>query len=388
VSTPTPHPKQNGTRPKRLLALDGGGIRGMISLEMLAEIERIVKERTNATCLGDYFDYVGGTSTGAIIATCISLGMSVEQIKGFYHENGRGMFDKVGLFERLKTKFTDENLAKKLREVFNQFRPEAERLDKNGKERDITLGSAALKTLLLVVMRNVTTDSPWPISNNPFAKYNDRGRDDCNLDLPLWQLVRASTAAPTYFPPETVRIGSRDFVFVDGGVTMYNNPAFLLFLMATVAPYKCEWKTGADDMLLVSVGTGAAADANDKLRAGDLNLICNASHIPGALMYGALNEQDTLARVFGRCRYGANLDREIGDLRDLNDAGPHLTKHFTYVRYNAELSESGLQELGLPHIKPTDVQQMDTIDHMSELAEVGEAAAKQIDPKHFDDFVA
>ena len=72
---------------------------------------------------------------------------------------------------------------------------------------------------------------------------------DCNLDLPLWQLVRASTAAPTYFPPEVVTVGTQDFLFVDGGVTMYNNPAFQMFLMATLEPYRLQWKTGVDKML-------------------------------------------------------------------------------------------------------------------------------------------
>ncbi len=391
VSSIQPHPKMTGTKPKRLLALDGGGIRGMISLEMLECIEATLRGRTGAGkdfCLADYFDYVGGTSTGAIIATCVSLGMTVAQIKEFYRENGRAMFDKVGLRERLRTKFSDQKLAKRLRDVFNVYRHEAEQFDEKGTSQEITLGTAALKTLLLIVMRNVTTDSPWPISNNPFAKYNDRRRTDCNLDLPLWQLVRASTAAPTFFPPETVDIGDHRFVFVDGGVTMYNNPAFLLFLMSTVGPYNCKWETGEDKMLLVSVGTGAAADANDSLESGELNLIYNATHIPGALMYGALNEQDTLGRVFGRCRHGAHLDREVGDLRDLYDPGPHLAKHFSYVRYNADLSRDGLDALGLRDIDPPSVQQMDTIEHMDDLARVGIAASKQIDPKHFDGFVA
>src|SRR5687768_12266028 len=97
------------------------------------------------------------------------------------------------------------------------------------------------------------TDSPWPVSNNPLAKYNQkyredgsRPRDDCNLDLPLWQLVRASTAAPVFFPPEVVKLGKREFVFVDGGITMYNNPTFQAFLMATVEPYKMGWPAGED----------------------------------------------------------------------------------------------------------------------------------------------
>ena len=101
-----------------------------------------------------------------------------------------------------------------------------------------TFGDDELKTLLMVVLRNATTDSPWPLSNNPDAKYNDPARPDCNLNFPLWQLVRASTAAPTYFPPELIKVGEHPFVFVDGGVTMYNNPAFQLFLMATLGAYR------------------------------------------------------------------------------------------------------------------------------------------------------
>src|SRR5262249_2346749 len=88
-------------------------------------------------------------------------------------------------------------------------------------------------------------DSPWPLSNNLFAKYNDRALLACNAKLPLWQLVRASTAAPTYFPPEVmtyfplevIMCGNQPFIFVDRGVTMYNNPTFQMFLMATVDRY-------------------------------------------------------------------------------------------------------------------------------------------------------
>ena len=83
--------------------------------------------------------------------------------------------------------------------------------------------------------------------HNPLAKYNQQDRKDCNLRLPLWQLVRASTAAPTFFPPEIVTFAAGidreyQFVFVDGGVTTYNNPAYLAFQMATASPYKINWE--------------------------------------------------------------------------------------------------------------------------------------------------
>src|SRR6185369_14225464 len=106
----------------------------------------------------------------------------------------------------------------------------------------------------------------------------------------------------------------RHFVFVDGGVTMYNNPAFQLFLMATVAPYKLCWPAVEDGMLLVSIGTGSSPDANINLVPGEMNLVYNATSIPSALMFAASNEQDFLCRVFGRTRCGDVLDRELGDL--------------------------------------------------------------------------
>ena len=71
---------------KKILTLDGGGIRGMITIEVLGKIEQLLRKQLNKGpdfVLADYFDFVAGTSTGAIIATCISLGMPVEDIKSF-----------------------------------------------------------------------------------------------------------------------------------------------------------------------------------------------------------------------------------------------------------------------------------------------------------------
>src|SRR5438045_1805263 len=75
------------TRPRKMLALDGGGIRGVITLEILAEMERQLRQklgRGDDFVLGDYFDYIGGTSTGAIIAAGLSLGFPVQKLLDFY----------------------------------------------------------------------------------------------------------------------------------------------------------------------------------------------------------------------------------------------------------------------------------------------------------------
>jgi hypothetical protein len=363
--------------PRKLLAIDGGGIRGVLSLKILEQIERSLIQASNRADyrLADYFDYVAGTSTGGIIAAGIALGMSVKEILDFYLNNGAAMFDKASIIRRLQYQYKSEPLALQLQQVFGAT---------------TTLGAPEVETLLLLVMRNATTDSPWPVSNNPFAKYNDPEHDACNLHFPLWQLVRASTAAPTYFPPEVIECGGKPFVFVDGGVTMYNNPAFQMFLMATVDRYwvgtpadNRGWKTGVDDMLIVSIGTGTSAGENYSLRPDEMNLIFNATTIPSALMYAALNEQDFLCRVFGDCVAGPPLDREVGDM--IGSRGPLDKKLFRYVRYNAELTGEGLAALGCGDIEPTRVQKLDSIDALDDLQRIGSAvAAQRLKAAHFN----
>jgi hypothetical protein len=363
--------------PKKILALDGGGIRGMISVEILAKMEDLLRKQhgnDKGFVLADYFDYIAGTSTGAIVATALSLGWSVDKVKSFYVNSGAQMFDKASLLQKFKYSYEDTALKKMLQTEFG---------------KTTTLGSKQLKTLLMMVMRNSTTDSPWPVSNNPLAKFNARNFDGCNLDLSLWQLVRASTAAPTYFPPEKVQIGSNNFVFVDGGITMYNNPAFQTFLMATLGPYQLGWETGEDKLLIVSVGTGTSPEANEDLGPADMNLLYNAKSLPSALMYSALNEQDLLCRTFGNCLCGDHLDLEVGDLvaPGSDMARPVAAPLFTYVRYNAELSRKGLDRLGLTNIEPQQVQKLDSVKHIKKLQQVGRAvASKQVRASHFSGF--
>ncbi|SCY62018.1 Patatin-like phospholipase [Nitrosospira sp. Nl5] len=374
-----------GIGPKKILALDGGGIRGMITVEILGEIEKLLRKKLGKDDkfrLSDYFDFVAGTSTGAIIAACISVGMKVSEIKSFYVESGREMFDKASLLKRMRYRYEDENLANKLRQVFKH--PQT--------KEELLLGSDQLKTVLMMVMRNATTDSPWPISNNPHAMYNQTVRkdgslrDNCNLYIPLWQLVRASTAAPVYFPPEVVKLGNQEFVFVDGGITTYNNPAFQAFLMATIKPYEMNWTTGEDKMLIVSIGTGTSPGANADLDPDQMNVLYNAKSLPSALMAAALNEQDFLCRVFGKCLVGDSLDREVGDMIGVS-APRGSNKLFTYLRFNANLTSEGLRELGLPDIKPENVQRLDSIEHIGALQSIGQAVAKKVKPEQFEGFV-
>jgi hypothetical protein len=302
------------------------------------------------------------------------------------------MFEPAFLIERVKYFYTADPLKRKLQDVFGE---------------DTRLGSGKLKCLLLVVTKNVTTDSPWPISSNPDAKYNDRSRPDCNLQIPLWQLVRASTAAPVYFPPEILQWDpnnkSRTFVFADGGVTPHNNPAFLLYRMATDPAYRLNWKTGEQNMLIVSVGTGAAESLGATAAAPNKNIVSIVAGLPGALMYGIQVEQDVNCRTIGRCTFGSRLDREILDMvpRQVEDgmtleeryAAPvvpltrDLGRHFLYARYNADLSAEGLSAAGFEGVNPSSIQKMDAVENMETLLGIGRKAGCALQPIHLGPFI-
>jgi hypothetical protein len=311
---------------KRLLALDGGGIRGIVALEVLAQIEARLREKTGNPnlLLADHFDYLAGTSTGAIIAACLAWGMSVSQVQDLYIGKALEMFHAAPIYRRFWNKFDAEGITRMFKVLFSE--------DGEG-QTPALLGTRKIRTLLTLVMRNHSTGSPWPVSNNPAAKYNDPNSPECNLKLPVWQLVRASTAAPVYFPPETIEIGSKKHVFVDGGITPFNNPALLLFYMATLPPYKIEWETGIDKMLLVSIGTGRIPSGIGSRRGDQMNMLYHAQTIPIALMDSISLQQDLICRTIGYCKVGEQIDSEIGSLRDIAPIDIERRK-FTYLRYD------------------------------------------------------
>ncbi len=367
-------------RPRRMLALDGGGIRGILALQVLVEIEDRLKAHYKAGDgfrLSQFFDYVAGTSTGAILAAGLARGMTARELLTFYESFGKDVFAKRPWYERWKSLYGDGALQKKLKEVF-------------GAKTDLT--PAGLETLLLVVTRNTTTDSAWPVSSNPAAKYNALDREDCNLRLPLWELVRASTAAPVFFPPEVVKLGPREYVFVDGGTTSYNNPAFILYRMATSPAYRLEWPSGEERLLLVSLGTGSApvtgTDADDPER----NIASNAVGTLSALMSQAAFDQDLACRTVGRCVFGRKLDREVEDLVPKDAGGvpiplsERLGRAFLYARYDVELTDEGMKELGIAGIDPTALRKLDSIDHIDGLVRVGQALAKKFKLEHLGGF--
>ena len=404
--------------PRKLLALDGGGIRGLITIEILAKIEALLRQQPGKSnlVLAEYFDYIAGTSTGAVIGTLLSMGKPVDKIRDIYEQFGEDMFVSKSITERLE-KLKDvpplvdhmlekvekaekkgrelagigKNYGKRLvgdKEAYSKYPgdPLIKKLKEFIGEDAVTLETDKLKTLLLLVLHNVTTDSPWPVCNNPNAKNHAR-----DAKIPLWQLVRASTAAPLYFPPQEIMVGGEKLLFVDGGVTSYNNPAFQLFLQATLAPYHLDWPASEKKMLLVSVGTGLHPNLQPGVREEDMHALRAGKGAAKALFNTAQYQQDLLCRVFGWCLSGDELDEEVSNLVEAK-GGPLPERErrlFTYVRYNATLTDDGLRDLGLPDIKPDDVRSTDSVAHANKLRKIGKKVADlRVKEEHFRNFPA
>ncbi len=381
VIDPTPRAYERRETPgpaKKLLALDGGGIRGALSLEILAALESRLRARYGSQLvLADYFDYIGGTSTGAIIAAALALGKPVDEVRASYETLGPRVFKRRALPMRARSLYRDGPLTEELTSFFGG---------------ECTLGDPRLRTLLLAVLHNTVTDSVWPLNNFTGAKYNRADRylkdpPDRNLDLSLTTVIRGSTAAPMYFAPQELAVGDHEFVFQDGGVTPFNNPAMLMFLTATLPEYGLGWPAGEDAMLVVSVGTGSSAAVHPGLSPRKVKLSFHVKNLPSVFMNGASVGQDLLCRSVGRTRFGAAIDRELGDR--VGAAGIGASSLFTYLRYNADLSAEALSEIGITDPrKQQALRKLDAVDRMPELQALGARVGQDIDlERHFEGFL-
>jgi patatin-like phospholipase/acyl hydrolase len=202
-----------GPGPKRILSLDGGGVRGVISVAFLERIEAVLKEHHGDGVLGDWFDLIGGTSTGAIIGCALAFGKTTEELGEIYHKLAPKAFKRSRFrVPWLQAKFNVTGLRREIVGIVG----------------DRTLDTPDLRTGYALVTKRMDTGSVWIVSNNPRAPYWENPPEKSfigNRQYPLANLVRASTAAPTYFEPESIRITEGDTgLFVDGGVSPHNNP--------------------------------------------------------------------------------------------------------------------------------------------------------------------
>ncbi len=363
--------------PKRILALDGGGIRGIATLSYLKAIEDLLRIRhgdDDGFRLAHYFDLIAGTSTGAIIAAGLARGMKVDEVTEIYLRLGKEVFWRSPWRKGiLRPRYDHEKLTEHLQSILG---------------RSTSLGDPALLTGLLVVTKRMDTGSPWPLGNNPRGRYFAAKEGDrwiSNRDYPLWRVVRASTAAPSFFKPEAITIsqavGLPDVVgeFVDGGVSPFNNPTLQAFMYATLSGFRVGWQTGEKQMLVISVGTGSG----DPGKAPTWITAKGALQSLLALMddNGVLVE--TIVQWMSTGHTHRMIDREIGDLGTEFMCREPM---FTYERFDLSLTRDALAGLkpGISDAALESLTSMDEPDNMALLKTLADLdAAVRIDDRHF-----
>lgn len=361
---------QNDGSPKRILALDGGGLKGILTLGILSRVESVLRERhgdEKGFRLCHYFDLIAGTSTGSIIAAALAQGMTVPEVTELYMTLGNRVFEK-SFFRQgvLRAKYDENRLTEELKKVYGA---------------KTSLGSPDLKTGLLIVTKRLDSGSPWPLGNNPRGKYFGVRPGSAaipNRDYPLWKVVRASTAAPFYFDPESIEILSvpgkkpAQGQFVDGGISPFNNPALQAFMYATMDGYRVGWPTGPHRLLLVSVGTGRR---NPTMTPSKINAEHAVKSLV-ALMDDCSALMETMMQWMSSSPTARSIDRELGDLRhDLIAGAPLLT----YLRYDAELEQEYLRDALALELEENEVEslsEMDAPDNMGVMKDIGERAGK------------
>jgi uncharacterized protein len=359
---------------KKILSLDGGGIRGALTAGYLEKLESIIREKTNnpKMLLCDYFDLIGGTSTGAIIAALLAIGKTAAEVKELYLTMGgkifkgkRDWWNPLETFKFLKAEFSEKNLEIALHDFLG----------------DITLGDTKgnVKTGLCIVTKRADTNSVWPLINHPGGKYFPH-----NKDYLLKDILRASSAAPSYFVPQLLEVDKNmKGAFVDGGVSMANNPSLQLFKVATLCGFPFKWQKGKDKLFMVSLGTGNGVY---NMKTNDItdNWLLNwAREVPDMLMSDASWENQTIMQWLSHCPNAKSIDSEIGDLK--NDCmGCDNLELLTYLRFNQELSVTALNNLKM-NGKTFDEHDVKSLQEMSNaqnrflLYDIGAAAAAEIE---------
>ena len=218
-----------------VLSIDGGGIRGILPASILAAIEDGVGQS-----LHNVFDLIAGTSTGGIIALAIGTATksgkpySPRDLLELYFQHGPAIFKK-NLFTPIKSFFGPKYSPHALEHALENFFGDAE------------LRSAL--TPLLISSYDLATQLPYFFKSHRIAQ-------EASYNWKLKQIARATSAAPTFFPPCRLMEGGKEHALVDGGIFV-NNPA-----MAAYAEARHLYPEAAE-FLMVSVGTG---DRDDRIR--------------------------------------------------------------------------------------------------------------------------
>ena len=294
---------------KKVVSIDGGGIRGIVAAYLLMKIEEELGDH-----LCNYVDLAAGTSTGSILAVGIARGMSMKQVLDLYMKEGPNIF-KASFRHKVKS-LGGLRGGKYELEKFNGI------LDRYFKEENI----GSLKTDFLATAYNMTDGKP-----RFFSKQES--------DIKLKDVICASSAAPTYFDPQVI-VGKS---YVDGGV-FCTNPA-----MSAFAEIKQLHNVPAEKIFLLSVGNGDRSEEYSGMAKWnklkwvspliDLMMTSDAGivHYQLVRIYKSVNKPDNYWRLNSKLPDNINTD--------LADASPENME--ALLEYAKDMAKKNVNKIKL-----------------------------------------
>ncbi|TWI04523.1 patatin-like phospholipase/acyl hydrolase [Luteimonas cucumeris] len=282
---------------KRILSLDGGGIRGLVSCLWLTGVEDALA-RAGKPGLLKNFDLLAGSSTGALIACGLAMGYAPATLADLYRDQRHVIFP--GLAGRLWSRST-RTFADGL---------SAPRYDARGLEKVLrkTFGKTTLGQLKVpVLVTSYDTVSRAPVM---FKSFKPEHRD-----LPVWEVCRASSAAPTYFPAHAMMVEGKARAMIDGGVVA-NNPTACAIAEALRKDARVD---NSRDLIVLSVGSGERTRSISLREAREWGALEWAIPIIDVLFDGNTDSVDYIARQLvgdGYFRLQAELHIGLDDVDD------------------------------------------------------------------------
>lgn len=245
----------------RILSIDGGGIRGVVPLQVIRYIESVTNQEIHKS-----FDLIAGTSTGGILSSALALQdtqnieankrkYSIDELERIYRERGKEIFPipsnllkkgYIHLRKWLKPQFDPSNLNRVLSDYFGNHR--------------IT---SCLKPIF-IASYDIHRNRPMIFTFREASMMPDR-------NATLIEISRATSAAPTYFPTYSLNFASERITCIDGGIYM-NNPSLGALVEVLGNPdykhYRLDDKpVKLENISILSIGTGYSNSLIDSNRA-------------------------------------------------------------------------------------------------------------------------
>ncbi|QLE50024.1 patatin [Nostoc sp. C057] len=251
----------------KILALDGGGIRGVIAARMLKQVEQEIRNQSKGNFLHEYFDLIAGTSTGSILTGGIAVGKTSDELIQMYIDKGKDIFspNRKELYKNLPS------VIKSILDVFSASKYSHDGIISVLKDAYKYTRIKDVEKPIILILAYDTLYRNTTFFTNCHPDLGDRWYDDCYL----WEICTASASAPTFFPPyklepvDKEKFGDWEFPHIDGGVSA-NNPclAALSLVMrisqSSVSPeIKQKYNLNnlrLEDISILSIGTGQTGE--------------------------------------------------------------------------------------------------------------------------------